>query len=275
MPHCTTSASRSNGSLIPSARIGNGLTIIAQFFRVQKYIHLFGGDKSRVTLAGQSAGGGSVEHHLASYGGQGSVPFAQALPASPAFHPVPNMTEYLPAHQKFFAALNVTTLEEARRLPSEQLILANIAIVWESTYGSNSFGPVVDGTYVPTLPGLAFLNGSFHKDVNVFTTHNTNEGFLFSNPQINTSIAFTAYVKGQFPFITNETVEYITQVLYPPIYDGSYGYTNDFERQVALVQDSSFICNSNYIDRAYDNNTFSCKILSKNDKISYFSILMV
>jgi carboxylesterase type B len=31
---------------------------------VQKYIHLFGGDRSRVTAMGYSAGGGSVVHQL-------------------------------------------------------------------------------------------------------------------------------------------------------------------------------------------------------------------
>ncbi len=227
---------------------------------MQKYVHLFGGDPARVTLAGQSAGGGSVEHHLASYGGQGSpVPFAQALLASPAFYPVPNITQYLPAHQRFFAALNVTTLAEARQLPFEKLVLANLAVVWNSAYGSNSFGPVVDGGYVPTLPGLAFLNGSFHKDVKIFTTHNTDEGFLFSSPLVNTSLAFAASVKDQFPFISDNALQYVTQTLYPPVYDGSSGYTNDFERNVAMIQDSNFICNSNYIDRAYGNKTFSCK----------------
>jgi acetylcholinesterase len=31
---------------------------------VQKYIHLFGGDKDRVTVFGESAGGGSIMHQM-------------------------------------------------------------------------------------------------------------------------------------------------------------------------------------------------------------------
>jgi carboxylesterase type B len=30
----------------------------------QSFIHLFGGDKTRVTAAGESAGGGSIMHHM-------------------------------------------------------------------------------------------------------------------------------------------------------------------------------------------------------------------
>ena len=31
---------------------------------VQQYIHLFGGDKNKVTVFGESAGGGSIEHQI-------------------------------------------------------------------------------------------------------------------------------------------------------------------------------------------------------------------
>jgi Carboxylesterase family len=43
---------------------------------VQTYISLFGGDRTKVTISGESAGGGSVMLHTMSYGGsQGSSLF--------------------------------------------------------------------------------------------------------------------------------------------------------------------------------------------------------
>ena len=45
---------------------------------VEKYISKFGGNKSKVTVMGESAGGGVIMHTITSYGGEGKkLPFQQ------------------------------------------------------------------------------------------------------------------------------------------------------------------------------------------------------
>jgi len=45
---------------------------------VEKYISRFGGNKDKVTVMGESAGGGLIMHTITSYGGEGKkLPFQQ------------------------------------------------------------------------------------------------------------------------------------------------------------------------------------------------------
>jgi carboxylesterase type B len=46
---------------------------------IQRYISKFGGDPSKVTIIGGSAGGGSVSHQMILYGGVSSPPFRAAI----------------------------------------------------------------------------------------------------------------------------------------------------------------------------------------------------
>lgn len=228
---------------------------------VQENIHLFGGDKDRVTVMGASAGAGSIMHHITSHGGQGEGPyFNQAVLFSPAFLPAPTMYNPLEATRDFLSLLNVSSVAEARDLPSETLIATNaLQIYSHATYGGNMYGPYVDGDFAPALPGQALLDGSFHSDVKVMVSHNALEGLLFTSPEANTSAAYIERLETSFPQISQTNLETINDTLYPAVFDGTYVYTTYFQRAIATIQDSTVVCNPYYLASALEGKAYSSK----------------
>ncbi|KAK9428007.1 alpha/beta-hydrolase [Lipomyces doorenjongii] len=228
---------------------------------VKEYIHLFGGDSSRVTVMGESAGAGSIMHHITAYGGKGGpVPFQQALPQSPAYQPtLASQQEHIFAEFLAIAkeVANATTLQQVRRLPTMALQVINGIQVGRSSYGSFTFGPAVDGAYVPSLPPLLLQNGRFHKHLTVMTAHNFDEGLIFSSPYVQNQTTFEAYIAGLYPEASPSIISYISETLYPPNFDGTYGYLNEVERTALFYSESQIICNSNFINRAFRNETYS------------------
>lgn len=45
--------------------------------------------------------------------------------------------------------------------------------------------------------------------------------------------------------------------LYPPIFNGSYGYKSEYERASAIIGESIISCNTKYLANAYDNRLYS------------------
>ena len=197
-------------------------------------------------------------HQITAFGGlNGPVPFAQAILQSPAWQPLPGNLQSETTFQNFLSLLNVSSIEEARQLPSQALIAANALQIAGSFYGGETYGPVVDGLFVPALPGRLLMQGSFHKNIKVMVGHNADEGLSFTNPAITNTTALVTFLEEFLPDISPSIVSYIDTVLYPPVFDGSYPYKTQFQRAVQLVSEAAFTCNTNYLDLAFENGTFA------------------
>lgn len=224
---------------------------------VKENIHLFGGDPNQITLIGESAGGGSIMHQITAFGGQQPVSFQQAIPQSPGWLPISDQYTQENDTNTFFSYLNVSTLAEARAASSADVLRANLLTVYQSRYGTYTFGPTVDGVFVTTQPGIALLNGGYAKNVTVMSGHNTNEGPLFTPPYIQTNDDLVTWLKLSYPAVTDVVADYIANELYPPVYDGTYPWTSPIDRAAKLVGEFIFTCNTNYLARAYGNQTYN------------------
>ncbi|KAI9799700.1 MAG: hypothetical protein M1825_004435 [Sarcosagium campestre] len=228
---------------------------------VQTFIGRFGGDSARVTVMGGSAGGGAILHHVTAYGGRfGPPPFQQAIPQSPFTPPDPGREKFDAIAQKFLLSAQVESIKAARAAPAETLRVANYETVLASRFGTFTYSVVIDGSYVPDLPGRLFLQKKFYKGVRFLIGQNNAEGIKFTSPWIrNSDTNFNIFLRNTFPLASPKTLSYISTQLYPPIFDDpdTYPYRDQLGRAALLISEAVFICNTNYLARSYQRQTYN------------------
>lgn len=143
---------------------------------VRDNIGKLNGDPSLVSLWGESAGAGSILHHLVAKDGQQDPLFTKAILQSPAFEWQWDRNGTLNDTYTTFAGLagcddgDIACLQSAS---SDALQSANQALFQNGTACNGIFllGPAVDGNYITTLPAVAFPQGNFASLILCAFTH--------------------------------------------------------------------------------------------------------
>ena len=232
---------------------------------VQKHIHLFGGDPSRITIMGESAGGGSVLHQITAYGGTRDVPFQKAILQSPGFQPNGNpgfqqaLIDETIATATALSNKTIRSINDLRALTYDELSLVNSVIVGRSKYGIYTFGPVVDNSFVPELPSHLIAQGRFANSLQgLLMGTNAREGVLFDSPFLTDDADYRNNIRLFFPNISSTDIENAATVLYPNDLSGKYNYTTQPDRAAITTAEACFHCNTRYLASALPN------LLSKN-----------
>ncbi|TVY79073.1 Secreted lipase [Fusarium oxysporum f. sp. cubense] len=221
---------------------------------VQKYIHLVGGDRNNVTAFGESAGGGSLMHHLTLGGGTIPPLFnrVQIYSAGLAYN-FDRKGKLEDAFQKFSAVAGCQGkgFSCLRAASPQRLILGQIAVAGLSfTIAKPQFGPVPDGNLVKNAASLDLAAGRYWKQLDsVLVAHAIDDAGLFVDPTIKTDAAFLKLLLDAFGYVdivASLAAEY-------PAED----YSSPLARQQDVLKDAVFACNYRWVTNAFPRNSYN------------------
>ncbi|KAK0128822.1 hypothetical protein ONS95_000772 [Cadophora gregata] len=255
---------------------------------VQSYIHLFGGNASQVTIAGLSAGGGSVMLQAMAYGGTlGTSLFTNAIAASPYLPMQYGYNDWVPSQSYYafaaaagclsgFAYGSPTSAKSVFKclVEKDTAILQNASafISASGTYGSWGFLPVTDGRFIQQLPSVQLQK----KQVNglrVLSGNNALEGPSFVPQNITSEDELVSWIQEVFPLFTEDDISKVLRY-YPgsnatddmnAVDYATSGYTGATASNVSSIAtgqqqranniyaETTFVCPSYWLAEAYTN----------------------
>lgn len=235
---------------------------------IQENIEAFGGDRTRVTIQGESVGAHSVGFHLLAYGGRDDGLFQAAVCESGGPWYMGTYTSAVESeknYQTVLAAANCTgahdTVACLRSTPFEIL---------NATFAELPFLAAVDGGIIPEYNSVALAKGNFVK-VPLLIGANTDEGKLFAGNGVNTTTEFRTFIETATYVRTtnNETVDLLMNAYPFPGSNSTHGQSDDtfdppapygaqFARVARYIGDAMFIAGRRYTCQVWAQHGLPC-----------------
>ncbi|KAG7448366.1 alpha/beta-hydrolase [Guyanagaster necrorhizus] len=221
---------------------------------VQEHITKFGGDPSRVTIWGESAGAGSVLQQVIANGGQTFPPLFRAAITSSSF--LPSQYAYNDVVPEFLyntvvsrtnctsAADSLTCLRNADAGVLEEI---NVDLCTSGFFGTFVFVPVVDGDFIRQRPTVALGEGKVNGEV-VMSVTNSDEGLVFVDLSTANTVQVPDYLTQLFPTLSAQQRD-VAVAKY-----ASLG--TPIEQVTAIMGESIFVCPTYFLLRAFKGKAF-------------------
>ncbi|KAI1762978.1 carboxylesterase family protein [Hypoxylon sp. FL1150] len=222
---------------------------------VRDHIAAFGGDPSRITIAGHSSGGLAVGLQIMAYGGDQPVPFQQGICSSQALGPGIRGNYTIDAFRLVVGAAGCdasavhlpSTLACLRALPADALQAAA-----EATYAGDGVAhnigdvwlPAVDGDFLPEAPSALLDAGRFAADVTTMMGWCEDDVSIFTDAAIATAGDTHAFIRAYVPSVSPRLVDALLS-LYPVCdfaADPAANLSAEFRRAARVFRDILAVC---------------------------------
>ena len=224
---------------------------------IQEHIAIFGGDPTRVTIAGESDGATNDGLLITTFGGNPSYPFQQAIMESGATTADADITDEYSANNTSAVskAVNCTSpsgdsraeMSCLRAVPLATLLTTAVDFEYKKNPLSfNVFKPSSPDPFIPDSPSHLLASGRFRHNTNILTGWNENDGSLFADPTISTEADLRTFLKSQWSGLSTANLQTL-QNLYPTsdyTADPSENVTAQYFRTAAMERDQGMTCPS-------------------------------